>query len=315
MPVETFKVTAHLQKGRVLRCNGKCLFAFLESCFTSRGFALFRYCILSDRSSLRYDKENTELGGTEMTIILTMFATGTLLGFVGAGGAGFIIAILTFLFHIPIHTALATSLAAMAFTTLSGAFSHYREGNTSVKTGLITGGFGLTGAFAGSKVSALIPADSLHWLTAGMLFLSSFLLMVRLVVFDRYTQHNQTAKHRESSLFWLKCISLGIATGFLAGTFGIGSTPFIQIGLLTMLGLSIRQSVGTTMLIILFIAIGGGTGFSTKGFLDVTLLIQVLAGTMCGACIGAKFTGHAPKPLLKTAMILAPATAGVLLVI
>lgn len=102
MPVETFKATAHLQKGRVLRCNGKCLFAFLESCFTSRGFALFRYCILSDRSSLRYDKENTELGGTEMTIILTMFATGTLLGFVGAGGAGFIIAILTFLFHIPI---------------------------------------------------------------------------------------------------------------------------------------------------------------------------------------------------------------------
>lgn len=28
MPVETFKATAHLQKGRVLRCNGKCLFAF-----------------------------------------------------------------------------------------------------------------------------------------------------------------------------------------------------------------------------------------------------------------------------------------------
>lgn len=281
------------------------------------GGDLFTVSVLSEHGSLRYDKDSTELGGTGMAIILTMFATGALLGFVGAGGAGFIIAILTFIFHIPIHTALGTSLAAMAFTTLSGAFSHYREGNTSVKIGLITGVFGLVGALAGSKISALIPADSLHWLTAGMLFLSSFLLMVRLILFDRYSRQNQTEEHpeREPSLFWLKCIILGIITGLLAGTFGIGSTPFIQIGLLTLMGLSIRQSVGTTMLIILFIAIGGGTGFSSKGFLDVMLLLQVLTGTMSGAYIGAKFTGHAPKPLLKTAMILAPAAAGVLLVL
>ena len=53
-----------------------------------------------------------------MAIIITMLVMGILLGFVGAGGAGFIIAILTLVFHIPIHVALATSLTAMAFTTL-----------------------------------------------------------------------------------------------------------------------------------------------------------------------------------------------------
>lgn len=36
------------------------------------------------------------------------------------GGAGFVIALLTILFHVPIHTALGTSLAGMAFTSLSG---------------------------------------------------------------------------------------------------------------------------------------------------------------------------------------------------
>src|SRR5213080_2899027 len=107
-----------------------------------------------------------------------MFVLGMLLGFVGAGGSGFIIAILTVLFGVPIHTALGTSLAAMVFTTLSGAFSHFRQGNIAVKTGLIVGGFGAVASFFGSKLAGLIPVQSLHWLTAGMLFLSAVILVV-----------------------------------------------------------------------------------------------------------------------------------------
>ena len=43
------------------------------------------------------------LEGKSVAIIITMLVMGILLGFVGAGGAGFIIAILTLVFHIPIH--------------------------------------------------------------------------------------------------------------------------------------------------------------------------------------------------------------------
>ena len=44
-------------------------------------------------------------------------------------------------FSIPnsIHVALATSLTAMAFTTLSGVVSHYREGNVALIIGGIVG--------------------------------------------------------------------------------------------------------------------------------------------------------------------------------
>src|SRR3954467_13262602 len=137
----------------------------------------------------------------ELAIVLTMFVLGVLLGFVGAGGSGFIIAILTVVFGVPIHMALGTSLAAMVFTTMSGAYSHFRQGNISIKTGLIVGGFGsvasylgsnLTGwilgwcclvcFFLGSKLAGLIPIHSLHWLTAGMLFLSAVILVVRLFI-------------------------------------------------------------------------------------------------------------------------------------
>ncbi|QQZ09244.1 sulfite exporter TauE/SafE family protein [Heyndrickxia vini] len=248
-----------------------------------------------------------------MAIVLTMLVLGAILGFIGAGGSGFIIAILTLVFKIPIHVALATSLTAMAFTSLSGAFSHYREGNISVKAGLLVGGFGAVGAFVGSKIASFIPTDDMHYLTGGMLFLSAILLVIRLFFMKKKEVTNETWTLNTKLL--MRAAILGIITGILSGTFGIGSTPFIQLGLLTFLGLSLRQSVGTTMLVIVPIAIGGGVGFSSEGFLDVTLLIQVLIGTMLGAYLGAKFTNLVPKGILKTAMILTPAISALILVV
>lgn len=124
------------------------------------------------------------LEGEYVAIIITMLVMGVLLGFVGAGGAGFIIAILTLVFHIPIHVALATSLTAMAFTTLSGVISHYREGNVVLTIGGIVGGCGAFGSYIGSKIGSLIPPYLLHWFTAGMLFLSAIFMCIKLIKFQ-----------------------------------------------------------------------------------------------------------------------------------
>lgn len=121
------------------------------------------------------------LEGKKVAIIITMFLMGILLGFVGAGGAGFIIGVLTLIFQVPIHVALATSLTAMAFTTFSGVVSHYREGNVVLRIGSIVGGFGAVGSYIGSKFGAVIPAHLLHWFTAGMLFLSAIFMFIRLL--------------------------------------------------------------------------------------------------------------------------------------
>jgi uncharacterized membrane protein YfcA len=108
------------------------------------------------------------------------------------------------------------------------------------------------------------------------------------------------------TVFWVKAIAVGLITGTLSGLFGIGSTPFIQIGLLTVLGMSTRQAAGTTMMVILPIAIAGGTGYWYVGHLDWVLLAEVVCGTMLGTFIGAKFTKRAPVGLLKTAMVIVP---------
>ncbi len=253
------------------------------------------------------------LEGEYVAIIITMLVMGVLLGFVGAGGAGFIIAILTLVFHIPIHVALATSLSAMAFTTLSGVISHYREGNVVFTIGGIVGGCGALGSYIGSKLGSLIPPYLLHWFTAGMLFLSAIFMFIKLIKFQNREELLLAEIKDFSKENIMKCICLGLVTGMMAGSFGIGSAPFIQLGLMVLLGLTIQQSVGTTMLVILPIAIGGGLGYSSEGYLDYILLLQVLIGTMLGAYIGAKFTNYAPRMLLKFSMIMTPVVAGCML--
>ncbi|GER68658.1 sulfite exporter TauE/SafE family protein [Weizmannia acidilactici] len=248
-----------------------------------------------------------------VSILVTMLFVGVTLGFIGAGGSGFIISLLTLLFGISIHTALATALTAMIFSSFSGAVSHYREGNVSVKAGTAVGITGAIGAWFGSHFSAHIPGGELKWFTSGMLLFSAFLLWLRMFLLSR--ESIQTKSIPSGMNFTFRALLLGIVTGLLSGMFGIGSTPFIQLGLMVLLSLSVLQAAGTTMMVIIPIALGGGLASFQQGYLDIRLLLEVVAGTMTGTYIGAKFTNRAPVPLLKSSMIAVPILASVLLIV
>ncbi|EEO27590.2 sulfite exporter TauE/SafE family protein [Oxalobacter paraformigenes] len=252
-----------------------------------------------------------------MLVFLTMLAMGALIGFVGAGGAGVVIAVLTLVFNVPIHTAVGTSLAAMIFTTVSGAFSHFREGNLNVKVGAAVGIAGAAGAFLGSKISTLFPAAELKYCTASMLIASAVLVYTRLSYPNLPLFHTKEGQKpvTEGARFWILAVLAGIGNGLLSGTFGFGAAQFIQLSLLIFFAMPLFQSVGTTMLIILPIAAFGGFGYLLSGYLDFMLFIQVLLGLMIGAYTGAKFTRLAPRWFLKWMMVLLPGVAGVLMIV
>ena len=249
-----------------------------------------------------------------------MFAAGLLLGFVGAGGSGFIISILTTMFGLPIHTALGTALSAMIFSSLSGTVSHYREGNIVLRDGLIIGIFGACGAWLCTQISVSIEAGVLKYLTAAILFLSSAMLWLRMYIVSRdkvAIAHNEVAAGHEqnAAASWGKRGIIGLVCGALSGLFGVGATPFIQISLMTLLGMKVTQAAGTTMLVIVPIAIAGGAGFYGTGHLDLRLLAIVLTAITVGSYIGAKFTKRLPSIVLKSAMVSIPMLGAILLLI
>jgi uncharacterized membrane protein YfcA len=240
-----------------------------------------------------------------------MLLVGLLLGFVGAGGSGFMIAILTVGFGIPLHLAMGTALAAMMLTSLAGAASQLRRSNVDVVSGIWVGLFGAVAAWFGTDLAFLIPPSALKWLTAGMLMLSGVVLWLRLTLAPEpsYTPNKRSFRFAFAATF------VGLITGFLSGAFGIGSTPFIQIGLMLLLGVGMRVAAGTSMLVILPIAAAGGAGFYQEDSLDWMLLLTVLAGSMTGSYIGARFTKFAPAWLLKAGMIGTPMAAACVMVL
>ncbi|WP_336773313.1 sulfite exporter TauE/SafE family protein [Paenibacillus sp. MMO-58] len=249
-------------------------------------------------------------------VTAAMLLLGLLLGFVGAGGSGFIIAILTVAFGYPIHTALGTALAAMFFSSLSGSVSHYREGNMILKTGAIVGLAGAVGAWVSSGWSSFIPEDKLGWMTSGMLFSSGLALWFRMAYQAKNGGKSSSAPMQTIGMkFYASAASIGLVTGALSGLFGIGSTPFIQLGLMLILGMSMRFAAGTTMLVIMPIALAGGAGYYSVGYLDIQLLIAVVIGTMLGSYIGAKFTKRVPAVMLKTCMVLTPMLGATILLL
>lgn len=250
-----------------------------------------------------------------MSIIAAMFVMGLLLGFVGAGGAGMVVSILTAIFGIPIHIALGTSLGAMVFTTLSGTYSHLQEKNIVIKCGLAIGASGGIGAFLGAKVATFLPDGNLRLLTGSMMLLSAALLALRL-----YCPQLIASLYGKSSLigglqFYATAGCVGLLAGFMSGAFGIGGLPYIQLGLLIFFGLSLQEAAGTGMLVTVPIALMGGVGYLLSGHLDLHLLAQVVSGLVTGTYIGAKFTRRLSPAILRATLIIMPVTGALLLIV
>jgi uncharacterized membrane protein YfcA len=85
------------------------------------------------------------------------FIIGLTVSIFGGGGGGFFVPVLILIFGVTPQVAVATSLAAVLPTTAVSAFSHYRQGNVDIRTGLILGIGGIIGTLIGATIANIIP--------------------------------------------------------------------------------------------------------------------------------------------------------------
>jgi uncharacterized membrane protein YfcA len=235
------------------------------------------------------------------------------LGFVGAGGAGLAVALLTSVFGLSIHEAIGTALAAMFFVTISGAISHYREGNVAPRIGLIVGLSGMAGALIGANIGLEIPAHTLKVAAGLALWGLAFLVWLRTRIADRtIAAHDPTEPVHPGRQLALS-IGLGVSGGAASGFFGVGMAPYLQLGLLTFLKLPLRQTVGTTMLTLVFVSASGALVLARHGDISTNHLIGTVIGLASGSFVGARFTRRAPRELLRAAVVAVPIIAGAIL--
>jgi uncharacterized protein len=225
------------------------------------------------------------------------FLIGLLVSTLGGGGGGLYVPVLTLIFGIPTQVAVATSLASVLPTTVVGAVSHYREGNVDVRTGLILGVGAIAGTLIGAYIANMIPSDMLRRIL-GVFTLLMMIPMLRSFLKRRKTNEskvNENQKENETNIEPTRLTGtkriiasfFGLASGLLAGVFGISGTPPVSAGLYS-LGLPAMMVVGTTVFVLIFNSITGIGSYFFLGKLDITLIILLAGGAAVGAFFGPK---------------------------
>jgi uncharacterized membrane protein YfcA len=225
-------------------------------------------------------------------IPLLGFLIGLFVSIFGGGGGGLYVPILILFFGIPTQTAVATSLASVLPTTAAGAYSHYNEGNVDIRTGVILGIGGIIGTLIGVYVANLIPPLILKKL------LGIFsLIMIIPILRSFLKRRQQTQKNKETEIKkgtvnltgYKRIIAslFGIASGLMAGIFGLSGTPPVNMGLY-ILGLPAMMVVGTSVFVLIFNSVTGIGGYFFLGRLDVMLIILLGSGAVVGAFLGPK---------------------------
>ena len=103
---------------------------------------------------------------------------------------------------------------------------------------------------------------------------------------------------------------IGLATGLLSGTFGVGggivATPLLRL----CLGLSPQVAVGTTLAVILPTSLTGVINYYRKNFVDTRLALRLALPSALAGYVGARLTDAVSGSFLMVAFALLIALAG-----
>ena len=250
---------------------------------------------------------------------------GGILGLTGAGGAAFALPLLVLLVGLPVQQAIGLSLATVALSAGYGAMRRLNSGDIFWWAVLCLGLGGMIAAPAGKYLATLVP-DA--WLLTGFTLLC---LGIAVHMWRRClesagtvatTPGNTLFSFADDGRFLPQARSVGalavsgIGVGSLAGLFGIGG-GFLVVPLLhSLIGISLRQAMASSLLIIALVSSAGfATHMALSPATDWALLSQLGLGAIAGMYIGSRVAEHCSPTMLQkvfavSLMILAVATLG-----
>jgi uncharacterized membrane protein YfcA len=273
------------------------------------------------------------------------FLVGILGGFFGVGG-GFLAGPMMFWTGVPMNFVIGTDLAHMTGKSIVAARRHRALGHVDIKLGMYMVMGTIVGVEIGARfIEALEDTGAIDF-TIGITYIviltciSIFtawesiraIQMVRTdqidvqeaVGFKGLTKRIRAVNIPpmvsfpvsgiESISIWM-VLGVGLFTGLLAGSLGVGG-GFIRMPMLIyVLGIPTHVAVGTDLFEIIFSSAFGTVTHAIKGNVDILMALVMHTGAAIGAQIGATATRFFAGPKIRLAFSFLPLIGAVLVAI
>jgi hypothetical protein len=217
-------------------------------------------------------------------LFLAGIGGGVMTGLISASTVTFMAGILIVFLNFSTYNAIGLSLLTDVSASLSSAYIYKRASNINIKGALLIGVFATTFAFIGSIIARIIPD----------LALGDGLGIVVLITGMAFLRNPMNRKDTWILNFFkdkkiLASILIGIFVGLFCGIFGVGGGVTILVALVFILGYPIKKAIGTSVLIMAFIALSGGVGHFVGRSFPITELIITSIGGIFGAIVSSKY--------------------------
>ncbi|WP_431903546.1 sulfite exporter TauE/SafE family protein [Micromonospora carbonacea] len=218
---------------------------------------------------------------------------GISLGLLGGGGSILAVPLLVYVADLPAKEAIATSLLVVGATSAVGVLPHARAHRVRWRTGLVFGLAGMTGAYAGGRLAAYVPAAVL--LTGfALMMLATAVAMIR----GRRDAGDRPVPHE---LAVPRVILDGIVVGLVTGLVGAGGGFLVVPALALLGGLPMPVAVGTSLVVIAMKSFAGLAGYLSTVSIDWGLAAAVTAAAVVGSLAGGRLAGRIPEAVLRRA--------------
>jgi uncharacterized protein len=232
-----------------------------------------------------------------IALVVIGFFAGMLGGLIGTGGCSVMLPVIHFWMGYPAPIAVGTTLFAVIFTAISGAYGHLIRRNLDKRAVLWLGGGGIPGVLLGSWLFALLSGQSkLLGLILGLIFLWPAIRMVYESVAQRAMPEHEGPAITGSG--W-GMGAFGFVVGIATGVAGVGGGYALVPGLIYMFGAPVYITMGTSLATIIPLAIVGGGIKLAQGFVDLPTGMLLAAGTIMGAQVGAAIIKRIKPTTLK----------------
>lgn len=264
-------------------------------------------------------------------------AIGILSGMLGIGGGTVMVPLFRLAFGLDPLAATATSLFSIIPTSLAGLSKHLRNGTCIPRIGLICGFAGACASPLGVLAATHSPNWAVMGGTSLVIGYSSITMLRRGIAAVRAERaaaaaspskaagagadataskaagacaggakdaegaHSSTeAAHVAMTTRTVAAmIAIGLIAGFMGGYVGVGGGVIMVPLFISVLGISMREASGTSLVAVCILAVPGVIEQALLGNVHVSVGLAIAVGSMPGSILGASLVKRIPESALR----------------